>query len=90
MRERVSIERAAEILSQSFLPRRCVAEVWDHGQKVRFRVFNDADEPLIALPKLTRAAVTNPQRLSGIIATVRERLRDRGLALDGWTFPTER
>ncbi|MCW0368321.1 hypothetical protein NB699_003304 [Xanthomonas sacchari] len=89
MRERISIDRAAEILSQSFSPCRCVAEIWDYRQKVRFRIFNHADEPLITLPKLTRAAVNNPQRLAGIIATVRERLRHRGIVLDDWAFPTE-
>lgn len=42
-----------EIIQQAFKPLRCVAEIWDYGEKIRFRVYRPDDRPLIQYSELT-------------------------------------
>ncbi len=83
----MTVEEAAEIIAGAFAPLRCVAEPWDGGFRVRFRVFDQSEEPLLHVKDLTRPQVTDPSRLESIINQVRNRLIQRGYALNPWTYP---
>ena len=84
----LTVENAAEIISSAFAPLRCVAEPWDYGHRVRFRVFDAADEPLLGKEDLLRRQFTDPRRLESAIAQARDNLSDRGHQLLPWEFPS--
>jgi hypothetical protein len=39
-------------LEDAFNPLRCVAEVWDYKQKLRFKVFDHNDQGIIEMPEI--------------------------------------
>jgi len=83
----LTVEQAAEILGAAFAPLRCVAEPWDYRSKVRFRVFDAGDQPLLRQEDLTRSQVADPRRLESAIAHARSNLAHRGYELAPWVFP---
>lgn len=87
MPDEISLARAIEILEAAFAPFRCVAEAWDYDKKVRFRVFDAADEPLLTFPSIVWRSVSNLDRLSTLISEARRRLESKGMALDTWSMP---
>ena len=89
MSKELTVESAAEIIASAFAPLRCVAEPWDYSYRVRFRVFDGADEPLLSAEELLRPQVTDPRRLESIIAQARNNLSDRGHQLLPWEFPSD-
>ncbi len=61
-------------IEAAFSPHRCVAEVWDYGQKLRFKVFGFNDEPLITMAEVVVSSVRNISTLESLIADVKRRL----------------
>ena len=88
MRRGPTIEQASVIFESAFLPLRCVAEAYDHGVRMRFRVYG-ADEPVLSADDLLRSQVTDSRRLKAIIAFARTRLEERGFSLKAWHFPDD-
>ena len=86
MAEKLTVEEASEKISKAFAPLRCVAEPWDYRSKVRFRVFDANDEPLVSMEDLTKAQATDPRRLESAIAHARSNLTLRGYSLAPWSF----
>jgi hypothetical protein len=87
MNNELSIERASSIFAAAFAPLYCVAEPWDNGNRVRFRVF-DGNELLLSADNMLKRQVTNSSRLEAAIAYARLRLEARGYALDPCSFPS--
>ena len=67
-------------IEAAFPPYRCVAEIWDYGQKLRFRVFSSNDEALITMAEVVVSSVRDSGALESLIADVK-------LRLDGRTNP---
>jgi len=68
-----------EIRSQievGFTPYRCIAEVWDYNQKIRFRVFNSSDEPLLTVEEVILSSVRDSVSLESLLVSVRQRVED--------------
>ena len=86
METEISDERAAAILAEAFLPLHCGAEAYDY-HFVRFRAFDDSDEGLLRMEKLTPAQYGSHQVLGSIIEHARSNLIRRGYALDPWQMP---
>lgn len=61
----------------AFPPYRCVAEIWDYGQKLRFRVFGANDEILITMAEVVVSSVRDSGALESLIADVKYRLDGR-------------
>ncbi len=61
----------------AFPPYRCVAEIWDYGQKLRFRVFGANDETLVTMAEVAVSSVRDSSALESLIADVRHRLDGR-------------
>ncbi|WP_313203068.1 DUF1652 domain-containing protein [Pseudomonas sp.] len=75
-------EEAVKTLEKSFAPLRCVAEVWDYGERIRFRIFDGDDEPLLTVEEIVRKRFSQPAELQAVISTARARLRELGNVLD--------
>ena len=61
-------------VENAFSPHRCVAEVFDYNQKLRFKVFGKNDESLAEMPSIILRKVRDPQILEQILAEVRSRI----------------
>ena len=83
----ISAEAAAKIISNAFAPLHCGAEDFDFSRFVRFRVFDENDEPLLRMEKLTGMDYGTPKSLKFIIDHARSNLAKRGYALEPWEMP---
>lgn len=61
-------------IEAAFPPYRCVAEIWDYGQKLRFRIFGPNDEALITMAEVVVSSVRDSSALELLIADVKHRL----------------
>lgn len=59
----------------AFPPYRCVAEIWDYGQKLRFRVSSSNDEPLITMDGLILSSVRDSTSLDSLLVSVHQRIK---------------
>lgn len=48
----LSNEDICKFVQMAFLPRRCVAEIWDYEHKLRFRVFDEQDKPVVTMEEV--------------------------------------
>lgn len=81
----ISMEKAIEVLKSAFYPMRCEAEIWDYGQKIRFRVFDDDNKALLRMEDITKSQATDPDSLANLIGPARESLARRGHELQEWS-----
>lgn len=86
MVEYLSPKDAARIIASAFAPLRCVAEPWDYDHRVRFRVFDAQDQPLLTVEDLVKSQFANQAKLREAIVAARENLAQRGVKLDEWTL----
>lgn len=63
-------------IEAAFLPYRCVVEIWDYGNKLRFRVFGADDAPLITMAEIVVSSMQNSCALESLIADVKHRLNE--------------
>gem|GEM_PF-2040712 len=77
-------EEIKAIVETAFKPLRCVAEVWDYDQKLRFRVFDEKDRGIVRLPSLVLRNLRDESQLRDVLSVVRERVQERGFHLDRW------
>jgi hypothetical protein len=68
-------------LEGAFKPLRCVVEVWDYKQKLRFKVFDDNDEDIIEMPEIVLRDLSNESHLQDVIQEARARVRPKGIVL---------
>lgn len=61
-------------VSTSFRPNRCVAEIWDYGKKLRFRVFDSQDKPLATMADIVLNSVRELEDLHSLCEAVRLRI----------------
>lgn len=87
MSESIEIENAVKVIASAFAPLRCVAEPWDYGYRIRFRVF-DKDEPLLTVEEILEPQFSDLSRLSFIINEARSNLTNRGFNLTAWQLPS--
>jgi hypothetical protein len=70
-------EEICSRVEAAFTPYRCVAEIWDYGQKLRFRVFGPEDEPLITIEELLLSSARDSAALDSLLVTCRQRISHR-------------
>lgn len=79
----LSNEEICSRVEAAFSPYRCVAEVWDYDNKLRFRVFNSADVPLATMGEVVLSSVREARALESLLASVwlhiEDRAKQRGL-----------
>lgn len=87
MDARLKLETATRSIASAFEPLECVVEVWDYGQKVRFRVFSPEDKPLLTVKDALARRVRDPDGLEFIVSAARERVEAKGYKLNPWKPP---
>jgi len=60
----LATEDIIRIIESAFTPLRCVAEDWDYGDRIRFRVFDNTDTPLLTQPDLLRRELSDAGHLA--------------------------
>lgn len=63
----LTLDQAAEILRGAFKPLHCGVEGFDYGQKVKFRVFDANDAPLLSMIEMKASQAQNPHDLKNAI-----------------------
>jgi hypothetical protein len=82
-------EQITRVIEGAFRPLRCVAEIWDYEKKLRFRVFDANDQPVVTFPEQLIASLSSDAQLSELISQARDRVQSKGHSLDAWKLPTE-
>jgi len=67
----------------AFKPLRCVAEIWDYKQKLRFKVFDNDNHGIIEIPSIVLRDLTDESRLQDVIEQTREQVKSKGFVLIG-------
>jgi len=75
---RLTTEQAVRAIQHAFAPLRCEAEIWDKGQKMRFRLFGPNDSTLLKADEITRAQFQDHTSLSSTIEITRDTLARYG------------
>jgi len=65
----------------AFSPLRCVAEIWDHKAKLRFRVFDSKDNGIINMPSIVLREVRDEKQLKQVLQGARSRVEAKGFVL---------
>ena len=63
------------------LPLRCVAEIWDNGQSLRFQVFDANDNSVLRIRALRLDELRDEKQLEQALQLARSRIRAQGLYL---------
>lgn len=66
----------------AFSPLRCVAQIWDYGSKLRFKVFDTNDEGVDETPKIIARDVRDERLLEQVIQAARVRIEHKGFLLN--------
>lgn len=69
-------EEICSLIEVSFPPYRCVAEIWDYGQKLRFRILDDTERPIVTMPEVVLSSIRDLSALEFLCEAVRQRLQE--------------
>jgi len=72
------------IVDAAFKPLRCVAEVWDYDQKLRFKVFDERDRGIVEVPRLVLRNLQDDSQLRDVLTEARRWVIEKGFRLDPW------
>ena len=71
----------AKYIQKSFTPYRCVVEFWDYYEKVRFRVYDKNNTPIITVPEI-EVHGSDINELESLIFPYKEKVKSKGFSLD--------
>jgi hypothetical protein len=83
----LSAKEAASIIESAFAPLRCIAEPWDYDYRIRFRVLDGNDEPMLRMDEVLRPTFQNAKSLESLLNQVRDRVTRSGVELAPWSLP---
>jgi len=89
MSEKIQTTQATELLESAFKPLNCVAEAWDANYRIRYRIYDEAGNPLLSVDEITRPQFSDKRRFAAIIDKSREVLAKKGYQLELWDFTTQ-
>lgn len=70
----LSNEEICNFVRAAFLPRRCVAEIWDYECKLRFRVFDEQGKPAISMEKIILNSIRHETELQALCNQVQSKI----------------
>ena len=71
-------------IESAFRPLRCAAEIWDYEQKLRLRVFDLKDRPVLRVDEIVLRTSRSVSQLVALIDDIRARICERGHTLEPW------
>lgn len=83
----LELEEVVKAIEAAFKPLDCVVEVFDYRQRLRFRVFDPNEKPLLTVKEALLRHVRDPEGLNTVIAECRSRLERKGYRLKAWNAP---
>jgi hypothetical protein len=69
-------DKILSTVQTAFSPYRCVPKIWDYGQKLRFRVFDVEDQPIITMSEVILSSVRDVTALNSLCEVARQRLQE--------------
>lgn len=69
-------------VENAFKPLRCVAEVWDYGAKLRFRVYSPSGEAILKMDSALERDFRDRARLAKILDDTRMLIVEKGFTLE--------
>lgn len=78
----LTLEAAIKEIEAAFKPLKCVVEVFDHEQKIRWRVFDADGKPLLTMETARIWEVRNSNLLGPIVSACRTKLEQQGYQFD--------
>ena len=76
-------------IESAFKPLECVVEVFDYEHRIRFRVFDPDDKPLLTMREALVGRLCDPGGLKTVVAACRSRVERKGYDLKPWKVPTK-
>jgi len=76
-------------IESAFKPLRCVVEIFDYQHRIRFRVFDPSDKPVLTMSEELVRRVCDPRGLNTIVTECRVRIERKGIKLKPWKVPTK-
>jgi len=73
-------EQIKTFIESAFSPLRCAAEIWDYDQKIRFKVFSQTDEVLLACPEAVLSKIRDTNALHSLIVDFKQRINLSNIA----------
>lgn len=70
-------EEIHSAVESAFPPYRCVAKVWDYGQRLKFTIFDANDVRLLTMEELVLSSVRDITSLESLLFSVRLRLDEK-------------
>ncbi len=64
-------------LEKAFSPLRCVAEIWDYGHKIRFKVFDENDKTIFEMREVVIDSVRHGSSLQDVCDAVQLRINSQ-------------
>lgn len=84
----LSLETVVQAVEAAFKPLRCVVEVFDYEHRIRFRVFDKDDNPILTMEEALVRRMQDPGGLNTIVSECRSRIERKGIKLESWSVPT--
>jgi len=66
----------------AFRPLRCVAEIWDYNEKLRFKVFDKNNKGIVERPRIILREIRDKKMLEMLLQSVRYIIERKGFKLD--------
>ena len=66
----------------AFSPLRCVAEIWDYNQKLRFKVFDAKGNVVFEMAEIILREIRKKNNLASILSSARKIVEKKGFMLD--------
>ena len=67
-------EEIRSVIEAAFVDKRCAVEIFDYDQKIRFRVFDKADQPIFSVTDIVIDSVRNREDLDRLLARTHLRI----------------
>jgi hypothetical protein len=88
MSQSLQLESVVRSIEAAFKPLRCVVEVFDYEHRIRFRVFDNDDNPVLTVGEALVRRACDPGGLKTIVSECRDRLERKGFKLEPWAVPS--
>ena len=75
-------EEIKQTLINAFPPYRCVAEIWDYNDRIRFRVFDKNDKSIITVPEIIVNKIKTKIDLESLIQFYKSKIIELGFKID--------
>jgi hypothetical protein len=85
----LDLNTVIKAIESAFKPLECVVEVFDYRHRLRFRVYDPDDKPLLTVKETLVRRMQNSDGLNTIVTECRSRIERKGYKLKPWRVQTK-